>query len=915
MKKTKFIEFVEKIEKFKLPTRILMISIVMLVILASVYILSAINSYITLGELNSGRFLEVLSNKQFVKLSIFGISFIISFIFIYINNLVLIKIVKSIGKKENKEIKKLLNKSLALLFSLIAAVSAVELLSDNAVEYLNKTNFLIKDPIFNKDISYYIMERPFISVSMKYIGGYLIATILYLIGYYAAAFGYYFDGIDKKTRKESKWLKHIVGIGGMYLVINIIETFFYKESILFTNLSISQKSLFTKLVGSGFTDINVKLIYFNILPYLMIAFVIVAILLLKNKKFKQIVYIPIIYLIITISTYIIIGVVQTLYVAPNELMLEKKYIQYHLDYTKKAYGIDLQVEEVLLEKKIEKTDLEKYEDVINNLDIIDKNTHISALNKDKEQYHRYTDIDPVMTNLNGKEMLIYLAAKEMASEKLDKADYINRNIRYTYGDGINAYKPDIQTGKIEDITDEYIQKGQKIYYSKATTSDAIVNSSNVYSKEEKYTGTNGLKMTKLNRLNMAIKNIDFNAIVSKYINKNSKYLITRNIIDRVALVFDSMLIDNDPYLVLDKNGKAYYVVDVYTIADDYPYSKAISIDNTKFTVKNTKVDLSKINYIRNSIKVIVDPYDGTLSVYNTDRTDPLAISYAKKYPAIFNRLEEELYQDLKTKFKYPKALMDIQVEILKEYHIKYAETFYKNENPLKLPTYINANNNKKNIDSYYTVTKLQNKAEKEQVLIQPISYSSEDLAGYFIGNVENGVNKISMYSFDKSVKALGMIQLDQQIQVSNDELKESLEDIKKNRNNITKKVMIIPLDNKILYMQVYYSSAMDFVSEPIIEKVVISDGKKICIENSIMSALNKITQDEIEDVEDFLSNEISVNIEQVLKTYKYMQNTLKEGDYEMYGRELKNLDEEIRRLEEVYNKQKKTNEIIKKEAN
>ncbi len=919
MKKTKFIDFVEKIEKFKLPTRILMLSIILIALSTVIYVISYLSNYITLGEINNKQYLEVLSNDLFINISIFSITLLVSFIFILINNIVAIRIIRKMAKKEKKEVKKIPNKSLALLFSIITAFLATEILSNSLGEFLNTTNFLVKDPIFNKDISYYIMQRPFISYSIKFISSYLIATILYLIGYYTACFGYYFDGVDKKTRKESKWLKHILTIGCIYLTVNIIDTFFYKESILYTTLNISQKSLFPKLVGSGFTDVNIKLIYFNILPFILISFILAGIIILKSKKYKQLIYIPIAYLVYTVGAYLIIGVVQTLYVSLNELMLEKKYIQYHLDYTKKAYGIDLKKENIYLKKQITEQDLKTYENTLENINILKKRSYIESLNQDKEAYYKYVDIDTIVKTLNGTQKLLYITAQEMASEKLEKSEYINRNIKYVYGDGVYAYTPDVLEGNLKDVTEEVVQKGQKIYYAETIEEDAIVNPSAIYQDqldninvEKNYTGANGLSMNKLNRLNIALKNLNFNAILSKYIDENSKYLITRNITERVSLVLSSMLVDKNPYILLDNNGKAYYVVDVYTVAQDYPYSKSISIDETKFEFKNPKVDLSRVNYIRNSIKVIVDPYDGTLRIYNTDKKDPIAISYAKKYPNLFNNLSDELYLDLEEDFRYPKALMDIQVEVLKQYYIDYAETFYKNENILKLPTYIDTDNNKVDIKSDYSFAKLQNKKEG-LALLQPIAYSSEDLAGYFAGTFENGKNKLCMYSFESQSKVLGMIQLDQQIQTSNKMLKETLENIKSNRNDILKKVMLIPLDDKLLYMQIYYSSAVDFASIPKIEKVVISDGKKICVENTINNALRKIIISGEIETEDFLSDEISVNIEQVIKTYKYMKDTLKQGDFEMFGREMQSLDEEILKLEEKYNMQLENTEKVKEE--
>ncbi|MEG2460022.1 MAG: UPF0182 family protein [Clostridia bacterium] len=920
MKKTKFNDFLEKIEKVKLHNRIIIASIV----IATIYVLVSgfyyINKYIKLGEINSGQFLEVLSNDLKLNIAVFVVTFIISFLFIYIQNKFAINIIKKLGKKENKKVGKIPNKSIALLFALITAFLAMHALSSNLMEYLNTISFMEKDSIFNKDISYYIMQRPFIFSFTKFLAGFLIATTLYIIGYYIASFGFYFDGINKKNLDNSAYKIHIIINIVMFLAINIFETIFYKESILYTSLNVSSNSLFNSLVGSGFTDVAIKLKYFTILPIILAIFVVVALILLKKKKYKKILLIPLAYLGITTLVYVVTGAVQAIYVKPNELAVEKKYVQYHLDNTKKAYGIDMRNVPVNLDTTFSDTDIEKYKNVIDNIDISENKLKQESLNSVKDSMYRHPDIDITSKKIDSKNTLTYLTAKEIDSEKVGKLDYISKNIKYTYGEDILAYVPNVAKNQLEDVTESIVSPTQKIYYGELTTLDAIVNSSGMFQDgseetiEVNYKGKNGLSMNKMNRLNIAIKNLDINAILSNYINADSKYLTTRNIIERIQTVLPAMLIDKDPYLVLDETGKAYYVVDIYTVAQNYPYSKKTNITKQDFHLAKPKVDLGSVNYIRNSIKVIVDPYDGTLNIYNTDKTDPIAISYKKRYPNMFTKTEgNALYEDLEEDFKYPKMLKDKQIEILKEYYVEHAENFYKNEKFLQLPTYLDENNNKIPLKSYYTFAKLLDNEEEELVLMQPVAYNSEDLAGYFIGNVENGKNKLEFYTFNNTNKVLGTLQLDQQITTQNDILDEKLKSVIAKRNKITKKTMLIPMDNKMLYMQIYYSTSIDFVSEPVIEQVVISDGKKISIDKNIYTALNKLVKlgEEQYISEEFLSEDISANIEQVIKTYKYMRDTMKHGDLEMFAREMQNLEEEMKKLEIKYEDKKKSNEDSK----
>lgn len=907
MQKTKFNKFLEKLEKVKLQNKILAIVLCIVFIYITFFSIHYVGRYIEVNEINNGKYTEILTSEIKINIFCFFAFFIISYIITYIQNKIAKICIKKAGKKEKIKVGKLPNKSLCVLIAIVFSYFATAFISKDLMIYLNEVESAFKDPIFSKNISYYILQRPFIVKAFKLAESFLLFNIIYIIGYYIAAFGFYFKGLSDETRKKSAYMIHILGSILVFCVVNILETFLFKDTVLFTKLNLNNDSLFSSLMGSGYTDINIKLWYFRFLPYILLIGLITALSLIINKKYKKLVVLPVIYVGINIAVYLITGIVQNVYVKPNELTLEKKYIKYHLDYTKKAYDIETTTKDLNVETNFSNEDIIKYSNVIKNIDTMNYENTLQELNSKEDKYYSYASIDTLVKNNN----LYYVAAKEASTKNLEKEDYINRYIKYTHGNEIKVFKRNIEEGKLQE-TKEVKINNKNIYYGINTKSDCIVNPSIKLEKEniddtpiieENYTGQYGISMRKLNRAVMAFKHFDYNFLLSDYIKDTSKFLINRNIIERVSVILPNMLIDSKPYLVIGEDNNPYYIIDAYTASSSYPYSKPIDISKKDLVeTKKFNLDSKKINYIRNSVKVIVDPYSGKLNIFNTDEEDIISKTYSKMYKNLFDKKEgNSVYEAVEKHLKYPKTLMDIQIDVLKDYYVTHPENFYKNDSIINLPKYIDDKKAQVNLTSYYTFAKLIDREKEEYILMQPVVNANDKLTGYFSGYVEKGVNKLDFYAVTNANTVLSPMLMDKQILVENTDFSTSLEKIKEN-NKINKKVIVVPLDNKILNIQIYFVTPQEWTKDSRIYKIIISDGQKIAISKTIEESLMKIANAENSEYisDEIIKNDLYSNIEQVLKTYDYVKKSMKQGEFEVFGREMQNLEKEINKLKKNY---------------
>ena len=889
----------------------MIVVILFLIVFAIVSYISLRGSYLEYLELGT-KYTSVFYTNLTYRYGIMAINFIVLYLILYLTNRGIKKGLTPFFEKENKQIPKLPNKSLALVISAIVSFIMSSLLIKQIMLIMNGTSFGMQDPIFGLDISYYIFQKPVIETFIIYFISIFVGLSIYMALYYVIIFNRYFDGVEGKMLKESLFMKKltrnalliIIGIA-LITVINTQNTMFGK--ILTVNNDI-------EIIGAGMTEATIKLWGYVIFSIIIIIFAYRALKYFKkgvtNKVLKNLAVIPG-YLVVL---FIIMISFDLLFVNSNELDKEKTYIAENIKNTKNAYNIN--IEETKLENSgtITSKEVEENSNVINNIPIITKESVLKTLEDSQTLtgHFLYPDANIAKYNINGKQELVYLSPREITN--LGRT-YNNKTYEYTHGMGeiIASATKSTQTGNVQ-----YIQKdisGKRIYFGLETKETIATNTKNTkeydYTDENgteyssNYNGKAGLKLGFLDRFILGIYKGDINLAFSGEITGDSKILINREITERAKKALPYLIYDENPYTVITDEGKIIWVLDAYTVSSSYPYSQYTSIRHD-----GIKED---INYIRNSVKVIIDSYDGTMSYYITDRTDPIAMAYRNIYKDLFMELDESIPNDIEEHLVYPKFLYNVQAEVLKVYHNVKPDVLYRADDLWDISKYNSIKSTKSTgsyMEPYYTMVK---KSGEEQIGLVQIYTPDEkqNIISYLVGINNNGTNELKIYKFSADSNIVGPMQLDKQIE-EDEAISNELNGLSVTGTKLTKQMIVVPIENTLLYVEPIYQTMLNESEVPILKKVIVASGNKVAIGDTLSQALEKLLSTYAVDIEVENTEDMEGLIEAIIKANKNLTESNQNNDWEMMGKDIKRLQDLISSLETVKSEEDKKKEEFQK---
>lgn len=899
----KILDWFSKGDKNKMRKCFIFAGIIFLFVVALISVFQINIELLEINEIGE-QYTSVYWTNLIVKyLTMLG-AFIIIFTFTYFTNKAIAKNLLKFFKEENVEPVKLPNKSLSFLISLVASFFVKDFLAQNLLIYINSASFEITDPIFIKDIGYYMFQRPFLIDLCSFIKGLILAVIVYTIGYYVLIFGACFNGILLESLKKNNVVKHnLINVALFFLVCAVTYSFTMEESLF--------SSFGNGLVGAGYTDINIKMVAYKIATWLAVAVVLIAYIYLERNKVKKAVITMSVFPAFWILVYAVIWFTQIFFVTPNEFAKESKYIEYNLTSTKQAYNLNTEEMKFSPNEEFNSTTFENNSDIVGNITVTDSEATLKALNQNQaiRGYYAFNDIDVAQYDIDGVSTTAYLGAREVDTKDMN---YINKTFQYTHGLGVvmspvnavdangeptfilNELKPTPSYGDLK-ITEP------RIYFGEATDNNVIVNAVGIseidYPEGDKsvdfrYDGTAGIKLNFWNKLLMSIKNADMQMLVSGYINSDSKLLTNRNIIDRVEKIAPFIRFDEDAYIVVNDEGKLFWVVDGYTLSTQYPYAEYFEIDG--------KIDgtTEKYNYIRNSVKAIVDAYNGDVTLYITDRRDPIIMAYNKAYPELFADLDTEtIPEDIAKHLRYPSLLFKIQAEKFERYHVNDVSTFYKGEDSWSIATH-NTGNSIVDVEPYYAYVTLPNSTEKELVLMLPYTLYGRNSLTALLAIRPSG--ELIVYSFPKESNALGTIQLDNKI----DQDAQTAKDLNLGAGTkVTRQITVLPLGNSLLYIEPIYIEAVNEEAVPQLTKVAVACGNNLAISNTLSGALKQLLNRETSTIVIDVDEEITLldTIENTISTYTKLKQASQDGDWAEFGKQMNNLDEAINILNEKKN--------------
>ena len=906
-----------KNKKSKTRMIIVLLFILVFAILTFINLRGTYLQYKELGE----NYVQVFFTNLSYKYVIFGVNFVILYLLIYFTNRGIKKGLKTFFEKENKEMPKLLNKSIAFVISVIVSTLVSNILMKKILLCSSNASFGVTDPIFGFDIAFYMFQKPLIETLLIYLIGIIIGLTIYMAIYYIIVFNKYFDGIDGKMLRESflikKLLRNVSLIAiciALYTALNVTNISFNKM-LTIKNETDSTKNI--EVIGASYTDVAIQRWGYLIFAVVIVIASLRAIKAFKNsnttKVIKNLAIIPG-YLV---AMFLVIIVFDLIFVNSNKLDKEKDYLDNNIKYTKNAYNIDISEESLESTGTITQTEVNENSDVIKNTKIINSDVVLKTLD-DKQTgtgYYSYRNANIAKYNISGKDKLVYVSTREITNSG---RTYNNKTYEYTHGKGQIVID---STSTTENGNIKYVQKDisgkddqlgtniQDIYFGLETNDTIATNTKNKkeydYTDEDglehtsTYDGDAGLQLNFIDKLILGIKTGDLKLAFSTEISKDSKILINRNIIKRAKQVMPYIIYDENPYTVVTDEGKVVWVLDAYTVSNKYPYSQYTTIQHDG--VKE------KINYIRNSVKVIIDAYDGTMKFYVTDTTEPIAMAYRNIYSTAFEDINSEIPEDIAKHFIYPEYLYNVQAELLKVYHNVKADILYRTDDLWDFAKYNNTVVTKSSgtvLKPYYTMVNVN--GENEVGLIQIYTPNSkQNLISYLVGTTDGNSNKLKLYKFSQDSNILGPMQLDNQIE-QDEVISSEIKALNTTGTKVTKDMIVVPINNTLLYVESIYQTMLNEESKiPMLKKVVVASGNKVAIGNNLEEALNNLLSKEASNIEVENTDDIEGLIDSIIKANKNLSESMSNNDWELMGSDIKKLQSLIDSLEEEKAKEDK----------
>ncbi len=741
-----------------------------------------------------------------------------------------------------------------------------------------------------------------------------IILTLYIAIYYIIAFNVYFTGIDGKMLKDSTFVKHLLFNAKVITLLIVGIILFRTQNIVLDNFIILNDEQKSAIVGAGMIESTVKLWGYRILAVVIIISVFMAIKYFKKSSTKNVIKsLAIVPMYLVILFFVMVGY-KMFFINGSELDKEKAYISTNIDFTKTAYNIN--IEEIELEgtETITAEEAEKNKEVIKNIPVVTEKIVLNNLEQTQTSTGYYTYCRAKASYY--KDKLTYIAPREISRKN---TTYNSRADEYTHGFGailVSANDTD-ENGNISYISKEfeteYIDE-PRIYYGTETNSIIAVSDKNMefdYPKTtsqnvtSSYKGNGGITLNFFDKLTLAIKEKKIGILASS---SDSKVLLNRNIIDRAKKIMPYLIYDEEPYLVIGDDENLYWVIDAYAFSNEYPYSQKTRIEYED--------GVKEINYIRNSVKVIVDAYNGNIDFYITDKTDPIAMVYNNMYEGLFKE-QEDIPEGISKYFTYSEFLYNIQAEILTKYHDVSADVLYRGNDVWQIASYSNqiTTTASTQVSPIYTMVKTVDSEEAKLGLVLSYNlYKKESMNAYLVGTVENGTNKLALYKFSSDSSVIGPIQLGGLIG-QDETIAKEITSLNVTGTKITKEMIIAPIDNTLLYViPVYQTSLNEQNSVPILKKVVVASGNKLAIGNNFDEALEKLlspTNSVSIEVED--TSTIEGLIQLIIKANNNLTESNRSNDWAQIGRDIDELQGLVKQLETI--KVQEENEKANEEGN
>ena len=795
---------------------------------------------------------------------------------------------------------------LSLLIGLATATGWLRVL-----EFLHQTPFGVTDPVFGRDLGYYVFTVPVVAGALS------ILTVLGVLSLAACGGLYALRGDvvlhQKDVTVEPSARMHLALLLAFLFVLTALRVYFVR-------LPGTLYSTTGPLVGASFADLHGTVIGLKLAALAALAGAALVIVgargrrLARNSGLAVALYFGVSILGVTVYP----AVVQRLFVAPNELTKETPQLRHHIDATRRAWGLDsVLVRDLSGEARLTERDIQANRTTIDNVRLWDRDPLLQTFGQLQEirTYYDFVSVDDDRYIIDGRYRQVVLSPRELNSTSLPTRTFINERLTFTHGMGLTL-------GPVNEVTEEglpvlYIKDlppvssvslavtRPEIYFGELTDAWAFANTGqqefdypsgdeNIFTT---YKGTGGVQVGGLlRRLVFAAYFRSLKVLLSSDITSESRALYIRNIRQRARTALPFLTFDGDPYMVIDNAGRLLWILDAYTATSRYPYAQPLR---------------NGINYMRNSVKVVIDAFEGSVTAYLADPADPLIRTFANVFPGIFQPLDS-MPADLRAHLRYPEDLFRVQSDMYGTYHMAEPEIFYHREDQWQKPVLSMA---PERADPFvrHMVMRLPEERQAEFIFMVPFTPRGKDnLASWMVArNDGDHYGELVVYRFPKQSLVFGPTQIVNRINQDTEIARQVALWDQGGSEVIRGNLLVIPIEESLIYVMPLYLRAQGG-RIPELKRVVVAYQNRVVMEETLEEGLSQLfgrgagapSREPVRvagapstaPAANARAADLSRRASEALRRAVEAQRT---GDWARYGEELRRLEEVLRQLQVV----------------
>jgi len=808
-------------------------------------------------------------------------------------------------------IEPLIRRFLPLVLAVISLASGIRATAqwEIVLAYLNGGAFGTADPLSGRDVGFFVFVLPFWRLVHGWATTLVTATLVLTLAIYVLQRSLVLT--TRGPRLAGGARTHLLALGAVLLALKAVGFWLDRFELVFSPRGI--------VFGAAYTDINGSLPVLGALAVLSVLCAAACLVQIGRPGWRFVAGGLLVLVLVWVGGLgLYPSLLQRFRVAPNEFAAERPYIEHNIRMTRQAYGLDrIEEREFPAEETLDARALDRNLTTIRNIRLWDHRPLLRTYGQLQEirTYYKFVDVDNDRYTVAGEYRQLMLSPRELSSPHLQSRGWINEQLTFTHGFGVvvgpvNRVTPEglpdffvkdippAASGGFPKITRPEIYFGELsndfvIVRTKAQELDYPAGDQNVYSR---YAGRGGIPLSSwLRKLAFAARFGEKNFLLSDDLTPDSRLMMNRAVAQRVRHIAPFFRYDRDPYIVVTPEGRLVWMLDGYTTSTRYPYSDPVQ---------------GVGNYIRNSVKVTIDAYDGATTFYLADPTDPIARAYATAFPGLLKPLDA-MPRELLEHIRYPEDFFAIQARKYATYHMKDPQVFYNKEDLWSIPRR-SIEGRDREMEPYYTILRLPGEKKEEFVLLTLFNPSRRDNMIAWLGARSDPPNygRLVVYDLPKQKLVFGPRQLDARID-QDPVISQQLTLWNQRGSSVIRgSLLAIPIDQSFIYVQPLFLAASEQGALPELRRVIVAYGNQIAMEPTLEQSLARIFGGRPAGAAAAEAAAAPARPgppgtdagrqlgQRALEIFSRAQEALRRGDWAAYGVEQKRLEEALRALAE-----------------